>query len=229
MHSLFEHIHQFLDDPNEALTQWAVMYAGWIYGILFLIIFCETGLVVAPFLPGDSLLFAAGVVASKPGGMDLWVLLVILPLAAILGDNLNYFVGRALGPKVFRKEGSRWFSRKNLERTQSFYDKHGPKTVVMARFIPLVRTFAPFVAGVGRMYYPRFMVFGVIGAFLWVLVCCGAGALLGDNEWIRHKGNFQLVILAIIGISLLPPIIGWLGRVLKEKKASEPESGTGDH
>jgi membrane-associated protein len=151
--------------------------------------------------------------------MDLWVLLIILPLAAIMGDNLNYFVGRMLGPKVFRKEGSRWFSTKTLLRTQHFYDKHGPKTVVLARFIPLVRTFAPFVAGVGRMYYPRFMVFGVIGAFLWVIVCCGAGALLGDNEWIKQKGNFQMVILAIIGISLLPPVISWLNTVLREKKS----------
>ena len=190
MHSLIEHIHQLIDDPNEVLTQWAVAYAGWIYGILFLIIFCETGLVVAPFLPGDSLLLAAGIVAAKPGGLELWVLLIILPIAAVLGDNLNYFIGRAVGPRVFRKEGSRWFSTKTLVRTQAFYDKHGPKTVVLARFVPLVRTFAPFVAGVGRMYYPRFMVFGVIGAFLWVLVCCGAGALL-DGDWIKKKDNFN--------------------------------------
>ena len=213
-------IEQFFDvirhlDTN--LTQWATEYAGWIYGILFLIIFCETGLVIAPFLPGDSLLFAAGVVATK-GKMELWVLLIILPIAAILGDNLNYFTGRYFGPKVFKKEGSRWFSVKTLNRTQAFYDKHGPKTVVLARFIPLVRTFAPFVAGVGRMYYPRFMVFGVIGAFLWVFVCCSAGYMLADITWVKE--HFELVVLAIIGISLLPAVIAYLGGILKEKKSA---------
>ncbi len=221
MDTLIDHIKQFLHDPNLALTEWAELYKGWIYGILFLIIFCETGLVVAPFLPGDSLLFAAGVVAAKPGGMELWVLMVILPLAAILGDNFNYLIGRMAGPKVFSKEGSRWFSRKTLDKTQAYYDKHGPKTVVLARFIPLVRTFAPFVAGVGQMYYPRFMIFGVIGAFLWVLVCCGAGAMFGNNDLV--KNHFDVVVLAIIGISLLPPLIGWLSGVLKEKKAARAE------
>lgn len=217
-------IQQFLDTfqhLDTTLNQWATEYAGWIYGILFLIIFCETGLVVAPFLPGDSLLFAAGVVATK-GKMALWVLLILLPIAAILGDNLNYFIGRYLGPKVFKKEGSRWFSVKTLNKTQAFYDKHGPKTVVLARFIPLVRTFAPFVAGVGRMYYPRFMVFGVIGAFLWVFVCCSAGYMLADISWVKE--HFELVVLAIIGISLLPPVIGWLNGVLKEKKSSREDS-----
>ena len=220
MDSLFQIIKNLITNLDVTVTHWAEAYPGWIYGILFLIIFCETGLVVAPFLPGDSLLFCAGVVATK-GNMDLWVLMLILPAAAILGDNLNYGIGRMVGPKVFRKEGSRWFSTKTLAKTQAFYDKHGPKTVVLARFIPLVRTFAPFVAGVGRMYYPRFMVFGVIGAFLWVLVCCGAGYLLADIKMVKE--HFELVVLAIIGISLLPPIIGWLNNVLKEKKSAKVE------
>lgn len=205
---------------DETLTHWADNYAGWIYAILFLIIFCETGLVVMPFLPGDSLLFAAGVVATK-GKVELPILLGILPLAAILGDNLNYFIGKKLGPKVFNKKGSRWFSAKTLAKTQAFYDRHGTKTVMLARFIPLVRTFAPFVAGVGRMYYPRFMIFGVIGAFVWVIVCCGAGFLLADNSMVKE--HFEMVVLAIIGISLMPPLIGWLGGVLKEKKAAKIE------
>jgi membrane-associated protein len=221
MDSLFLHLKDLFTNLDGTLTYWAKNYEGWIYGILFLIIFCETGLVIAPFLPGDSLLFGAGVVATK-GDMQLWVLLLILPVAAILGDNLNYFTGRLIGPKIFRKEGSRWFSVKTLQKTQAFYDKHGPKTVVLARFIPLVRTFAPFVAGVGKMYYPRFMIFGVIGAFLWVVVCCGAGYLLADIKMVKE--HFELVVIAIICISLLPPLIGWLNGVLKEKKSAKQES-----
>lgn len=220
MENLITHAKQLFLNLDKTLEGWATDYSGWIYLILFLIVFCETGLVVAPFLPGDSLLFGAGVVATK-GKMELWVLLLILPLAAVLGDTLNYAIGRALGPKVFKKEGSRWFSTKTLAKTQAFYDKHGPKTVVLARFIPLVRTFAPFVAGVGKMYYPRFLVFGIVGAILWVLVCCGAGYLLADITVVKE--HFEMVVLAIIAISLTPPLIGWLNSKMKEKKAAKIE------
>lgn len=223
MQSVIDLFFSLFGQLDKTLEHWATHYEGWIYLILFLIIFCETGLVIMPFLPGDSLLFAAGVIATK-GEVSLPVLLAILPLAAILGDNLNYFTGRALGPKVFNKQGSRWFSTKTLVKTQAFYDKHGTKTVMLARFIPLVRTFAPFVAGVGRMYYPRFMIFGVIGAFVWVIVCCGAGFLLADNSMVKE--HFEMVVLAIIGISLMPPLIGWLGGVLKEKKAAKVDKET---
>lgn len=225
MATIIEFFTGLFGQLDKTLELWATEYQGWIYGILFLIIFCETGLVVMPFLPGDSLLFAAGVLATK-GNMSLPILLAILPLAAILGDNLNYFIGRKLGPKVFSKEGSRWFSTKTLAKTQLFYDKHGTKTVMLARFIPLVRTFAPFVAGVGKMYYPRFMIFGIIGAFVWVVVCCGAGFLLADNSMVKE--HFELVVLAIIGISLMPPLIGWLGGVLKEKKAARADGQPDD-
>lgn len=225
MDTLIEFFTSLFGKLDQTLLHWATNYPGWIYGILFLIVFCETGLVVMPFLPGDSLLFAAGVIATK-GQMSLPILLVILPLAAILGDNLNYFIGRKLGPKVFSKEDSRWLSKKTLAKTQAFYDKHGTKTVMLARFIPLVRTFAPFVAGVGRMYYPRFMIFGIIGAFVWVIVCCGAGFLLADNSMVKE--HFELVVLTIIGISLMPPLIGWLSGVLKEKKAARADGSTSD-
>ncbi len=213
-------IDQFFDivtHLNERLAQWTAMYGNWMYGILFLIIFCETGLVVAPFLPGDSLLFAAGAVSANPKShLTLPVLLVLLPLAAILGDNLNYWIGRFIGPKVFKKESSWFFSVKNLHRTQAFYDKHGRKTVVLARFVPIVRTFAPFVAGVGKMEYLKFFLYGVIGAFLWVGICCTAGYLFAGNAFVQD--HFEIVILGIIGISLLPAIITWVASMMKSRR-----------
>jgi membrane-associated protein len=176
-------------------------YGAWVYLILFLIVFCETGLVVTPFLPGDSLLFVSGALWAA-AGMDLHALVIVLVGAALLGDNCNYWIGRYLGPRVFRWERSRFFNRAALDRTRGFYDRHGGKTVIMARYVPLVRTFAPFVAGIGRMPYVRFIAFSVAGAFLWVVSLTFAGYFLGNMPVVRQ--NLSVVILGIIALSLVP-------------------------
>src|SRR4249919_365924 len=160
------------------LAAFVAQHGVWIYLLLFLIVFCETGLVVTPFLPGDSLLFVAGALWAA-AGTDARALAATLIAAALCGDNVNYWIGRYLGPKVFRWEGSRFFNRAALDRTHAFYERHGGKTVVIARFVPLVRTFAPFVAGVGKMRYPSFLAYSIGGAFLWVGLLVGAGYFLG--------------------------------------------------
>jgi len=182
------------------LLEFATTYGIWIYALLFLIIFLETGVVVTPFLPGDSLLFATGALAAA-GVIDIVAVLSLLTAAAILGDNTNYFIGRTVGPRVF-KEKSRWLKREHLLRTQEFYTKHGGKTVVLARFVPIVRTFAPFVAGVGRMHYPRFLAFDVGGGVLWVWGFGLLGYFFGDLPIVKE--NFGLTIVAVIVLSLLP-------------------------
>lgn len=176
-------------------------YGIWIYGLLFLIIFCETGLVVAPFLPGDSLLFVAGALWAA-AGMDPAALAATLVVAAISGDNVNYWVGRYLGPRVFRWENSRIFNRRALDYTRAFYERHGGKAVVIARWLPLVRTFAPFVAGIGRMSYPRFLLFSVGGGVLWVAVLVYSGFFFGNIPVVRQ--NLSVVILGIVAFSLAP-------------------------
>jgi membrane-associated protein len=182
------------------LLEFAMTYGLWIYALLFLIIFLETGVVVTPFLPGDSLLFATGALAAA-GVIDVVAVLSLLTAAAILGDNTNYFIGRTVGPRVF-KEKSRWLKRDHLLRTQEFYVKHGGKTVILARFVPIVRTFAPFVAGVGRMHYPRFLSFDVGGGILWVWGFGLLGYFFGDLPIVKE--NFGLTIVAVIVLSLLP-------------------------
>lgn len=182
-------------------------YGTWIYAILFLVIFCETGLVVTPFLPGDSLLFIAGAVAAT-GGMDPWLLGGLLMLAAILGDSTNYIIGRTLGEKLFANPNSKVFRRDYLDRTHAFYARHGGKTVTLARFIPIIRTFAPFVAGVGKMSYPRFAFFSIAGTVLWVGSLVTLGYFFGNVPFI--KKNLTVLVLAIILLSLLPVIIGAL-------------------
>jgi membrane-associated protein len=173
------------------------------YFIIALIIFCETGLVVTPFLPGDSLLFAAGAIVAKLS-MNVWILIPLLFLAAILGDNTNYFFGRFLGRKVYKKDY--WFlRRKHIDKTQAFYEKHGGRTLIMARFVPIVRTFAPFVAGVGEMQYKRFISYCLVGGALWVTSLTLAGYFFGQLDFV--KNNFELVVLGIIGISLLPMVV----------------------
>ncbi len=182
-------------------------YGAWIYLLLFLIIFCETGLVVTPFLPGDSLLFVAGAIAAA-GGMNVHLLVLLLVIAAILGDAVNYHIGRWAGPKMFRGEpwwGERFFKAEYLEKTQAFYDRYGGKTIIIARFIPIVRTYAPFIAGVAHMPYGRFATYNISGALLWVISLTYAGYLFGNIPWI--KDNLTLVILAIIFLSILPAII----------------------
>ncbi|HQO28687.1 MAG TPA: DedA family protein [Accumulibacter sp.] len=181
-------------------------YGTWVYAILFVIIFSETGLVVTPFLPGDSLLFVAGAVAAL-GGMDIGILLAVLCAAAVLGNMVNYQIGRIIGPRVFQWENSRFFNKAALEKTQAFYERHGGKTLVISRFLPLFRTFAPFVAGVGRMAYGRFTFFNLIGGGAWALSLTLAGYWFGNIAWVKQ--NLTTVILAIIVVSLLPVIVGW--------------------
>ena len=176
-------------------------YGTWTYLILFLIIFCETGLVVTPILPGDSLLFAAGTFAAM-GSLDAAGLFVLLTLAAVLGDAVNYAIGHFMGPKVFSQENHRFLKREYLDRTHEFYERYGGKTIIIARFVPIVRTFAPFVAGVGHMTYPKFASYNVLGAVLWVGGCIFAGYAFGNIPVV--KNNFTLVILGIIFVSILP-------------------------
>jgi membrane-associated protein len=185
---------------DQHLSEFATTYGVWIYALLFLIIFLETGVVVTPFLPGDSLLFAIGALAAA-GVIDVVGMLSLLTAAAILGDNTNYWIGRAVGPRVFT-DHSRWLKREHLLRTQRFYEVHGGKAVVLARFVPIVRTFAPFVAGVGRMRYPRFLMFDVAGGVLWVWGFGLLGYFFGNTPLVKE--NFGLAIIAVILISLLP-------------------------
>jgi len=183
------------------------MYGIWTYLLLFLIIFCETGLVITPILPGDSLLFAAGAFAAS-GALDLYWLLGLLSIAAILGDAVNYMVGHFMGPKVFTQTNGRFLKKEYLDRTHQFYEKYGGKTIVIARFVPIVRTFAPFVAGVGRMTYASFASYNILGGILWITVCTVAGYLFGNIPVVKQ--NFTLVILAIIVISVLPGVVEFL-------------------
>jgi membrane-associated protein len=182
-------------------------YGVWIYLILFLIIFCETGLVVTPFLPGDSLLFVAGAVAAG-GGMNVHLLFAVLALASFSGDNTNYWIGRFAGPRIFTRQGSLLFNPAHLDRTHQFYEKYGGKTVLIARFVPIVRTFAPFVAGMGRMMYARFAGYALAGAILWIGSLVYAGYLFGNLPLVRN--NLSLVIIAIVFLSILPGLIEYL-------------------
>jgi membrane-associated protein len=182
-------------------------YGIWTYAILFFIIFCETGLVIAPFLPGDSLLFAAGSFAAM-GSLDILKLAVFLGVAAIMGDTVNYWIGYVVGPKVFTKEKSRFLNKQHLERTNRFYKRYGGKTIIIARFIPVIRTFAPFVAGIGCMNYSRFLTFNIIGGSAWIAFFIFAGYFFGNLPF--AKDHFSLVILTIVIISILPGAIEFL-------------------
>ena len=199
-------IRHFIDiflHLDKHLNEWAGSMGGGLYALLFVIIFCETGLVVTPFLPGDSLLFAVGALASLPdSGMSLWLVALLLIAAAVLGDAVNYAVGAYMGPKVFSREDSRWLNKKHLQRTHDFYEKYGGKTIFLARFVPIVRTFAPFVAGVGSMTYSHFALYNVTGAVTWVLAFLLAGYFFGQIPTIQR--NFHVVIVAIIVISMFP-------------------------
>lgn len=192
---------------DQHLLELARTYGVWIYAILFLIVFLETGVVVTPFLPGDSLLFVAGAIAAA-GEMNVHGVVLLLTVAAILGDSLNYAVGRYLGPRVFRFEDTRFFKRAYIDRTHAFFEKHGGKTIIIARFIPIIRTYAPFVAGIGAMPYGRFAMFNVTGAILWVVLLTYAGYFFGNLPLVRN--NLTLVILGIIVLSILPGIIEFL-------------------
>ena len=182
-------------------------YGVWIYALLFLIVFCETGLVVTPFLPSDSLLFVAGTLAAA-GTMDVHMVVLLLVAAAILGDTVNYWIGKAVGPRVFHEENARFFRKEYLDRTHRFYERHGGKTIVIARFVPIIRTFAPFVAGIGTMEYGRFLFYNVTGAVLWVVSLTYAGYYFGNLPWV--KANLTLVILGIVLLSISPGIFEYL-------------------
>lgn len=207
-----EFLAQFIDIVLHLDKHLAILvqqYGVWIYAILFVIIFSETGFVVTPFLPGDSLLFVAGALAAiGEGGMDIGVLIAVLLAGAVLGNMVNYQIGRYLGPKVFQWDNSRFFNKAALLKTHDFYEKHGGKTLVISRFLPLFRTFAPFVAGIGSMTYARFTLFNLIGALTWVVSLTLAGYWFGNLPWIKQ--NLSVVIVGIIVISLLPVAIGYL-------------------
>lgn len=189
---------------DQHLLEFAQNYGNWIYGLLFLIVFCETGLVVTPFLPGDSLLFVAGLVA-RTGALNVHLMVILLVIAAVIGDSLNFAIGRWLGPKVFRFEDSWFFKKSYVQKAHEFYERHGGKTIIIARFLPIIRTYAPFVAGIANMDYGKFIMYNVVGAVLWVALLAYAGFFFGGLPFI--KNNLTLVIVAIIIISLMPGII----------------------
>ncbi|MFN2105702.1 MAG: DedA family protein [Candidatus Promineifilaceae bacterium] len=210
-----EQIIDFFLHLDVYLDQIIQNFGIWTYLILFVVIFAETGLVVTPFLPGDSLLFAAGTFAAL-GSLNVFVLWLVMFAAAVLGDTVNYWVGNKIGPRVFEQD-YRFLKREYLEQTQQFYEKHGGKTIILARFVPIVRTFAPFVAGVGTMHYTRFLMFNVIGAFLWTSLFVFMGYFFGNIPFV--KANFELAIVGIIAISVVPMIYEWLKH--RNKNTSE--------
>lgn len=189
---------------DQHLRELAQTYGTWVYAVLFLIVFLETGVVVTPFLPGDSLLFVAGTVAAA-GELNVHTLVLLLVVAAIAGDSLNYSIGRYLGPRVFRFDDSRFFKRAHVDRTRAFFERHGGKSIIIARFIPIIRTYAPFVAGIGAMSYKRFLMFNLTGAVLWVTLLTYAGFFFGNLPLVRN--NLTAVILGIIVLSVMPAII----------------------
>jgi membrane-associated protein len=200
---------------NQYLSLWVLEYGIWIYGILFLIIFVETGLVIMPLLPGDSLLFAAGALAASQGGINIAILIPLLIVAALLGDNTNYFVGKYFGNLIKSKEKILFLKRSHIEKTEAYYAKYGGKTVIIARFVPIVRTVAPFVAGAGSMTYKKYIVNCILGAILWVGGVTILGYLAGNIPFV--KTNFEIVIFGIIGISVLPIIIEVIRAKMKQK------------
>jgi membrane-associated protein len=213
----------FVRHIDQHLVRLAGSMGAGLYALLFLIVFAETGLVVTPFLPGDSLLFAVGTLCAIEGSpVDLYLVCMLLFAAAVLGDAVNYSIGYRIGPKVFTSETSRWLNKKHLLRTQQFYDRYGGKAIIIARFVPIVRTFAPFVAGIGQMRYRRFFAFNVVGAALWVFILVPAGYVFADTPPV--KKNFGLVIIAIIVLSVMPAVIEILRewRNAKKNRAAAP-------
>lgn len=206
---------------DEHLSAVIAQYGVWTYALLFFVIFMETGFVVTPFLPGDSLLFAAGTFASL-GSLNVVVLLVLLSVAAVLGDTANYWIGHFLGDRAYQ---IKWIKQEYIQRTHAFFEKHGGKTIFLARFVPIVRTFAPFVAGIGRMSYGHFISYNVFGGITWVSLCVIAGYLFGNIPFVRS--NFSLVVLAIIVISMLPMLVEWM-KARRERKAAPPNPASTD-
>ena len=210
-------IIDFILHSDQHMIEMVQQYHTWTYAILFAIIFCETGLVVTPFLPGDSLLFVGGAIAALPDvPLDVNLLFLILFAAAVLGDSCNYMIGRFLGERLFRNPDSKIFKQSYLDKTHEFYKKYGGKTIIIARFVPIVRTFAPFVAGMGRMHYYYFMMYNVVGGALWVASFCFAGYFFGDLPFVQQ--NLKLLIVAIIVISILPAVVEVVRERMKLKK-----------
>lgn len=216
-------LFQSLLHVDEYLANIISLFGPLTYVFLFLIVFAETGLVITPFLPGDSLLFAVGTLAGS-GYLNIWVIYILLLIAAILGDTVNYWIGHRLGGRVFSKNNSRLFKKEYLEKTSEFYKKHGGKTIILARFVPIVRTFAPFVAGVGKMHYRTFLYFNVTGGFLWVTALTFAGYFFGKIPLI--KNNFEYVVIGIVLVSLLPIIIEFIKHNLSSKDSKKAEKET---
>ncbi|MCL2779195.1 MAG: VTT domain-containing protein [Polyangiaceae bacterium] len=213
MHELFEIFRSL----TKNLDQFTIDHGSTTYAILMTIIFCETGLVVMPFLPGDSLLFAAGAVASR-GFLSPLPLALGLVAAAVLGDTVNYHAGKIMGPRVMKSETSRWFNKKHLEKTHRFFVKYGGKTIILARFVPIVRTFAPFVAGAGAMSYRHFILFNIIGAVAWVSLMLGSGWMLGQVPFVKE--HFEVIVVGIVFVSVLPMLVEWLRT--RGEKETEP-------
>jgi len=216
---LFAFLHR-LTDP-QALNVLAGDLGWWLYAVLFAIVFCETGLVVFPFLPGDSLHFAIGALGAQGGSVNLYVMCPLLIVAAVAGNSVNYSIGLRMGPAVFRSENSRLLNKKHLAQAHAFYEKYGGKTIFLAQFVPIIRTFAPFIAGVGKMDYLKFAAYNVSGAITWVVLLMGAGRLFGGIPWVKR--NFEMVIVAIILISVMPAVIEYLrGRIKAKREANPP-------
>jgi membrane-associated protein len=199
---------------DQTIANFAGQYGPWIYALLFVVIFAETGLVVFPFLPGDSILFIAGTVVAT-AGLNVNALVALLIVAAILGDSLNYAIGHYIGPRVYDKPDSRWFKQDHLRRTQGFYDRYGGVTIIIGRFVPIIRTFAPFLAGVAGMTYRKFLSYNVIGAVLWISLLVYAGYLFGNIPWVRQ--NLTLIVLGIVFVSLLPAITTFVSERRRRK------------
>jgi membrane-associated protein len=217
MIDLVKKLIDFILHIDQHLAEIIRDYGMWTYAILFLIIFAETGLVVMPLLPGDSLLFAAGAFCAKPEtGLNVHLMAGLLFIAAFIGDTLNYWIGHKIGPAVFKREDSFWLRKKHLEKAHAFFEKYGGRAVILARFVPIVRTFVPFIAGVGSMTYPRFLAYNLIGGFIWIYFFTYAGYLFGNQPFVQK--NFKLVILAIIFLSVLPIVIEFGREWLKSRK-----------
>ena len=221
MHGIID----FILHMDKHLASWIASYQAWTYLILFTIIFCETGFVVTPFLPGDSILFMAGFFASATGArlnnvhaLNLGILIMVMSAAAILGDTVNYWIGAKIGPRAFKKEDARFLKKKYLDETHTFYEKYGAPTIILARFVPIVRTFAPFVAGVGEMTYVHFLIYNIIGGIAWVTLFLCAGFFFGKVKFVHN--NFLFVVIAIVLISVLPMVVKALSEGRKRKLAS---------
>jgi membrane-associated protein len=212
---LLQQLIQFILHIDKHLLDLCTQYGVWVYAILFVVIFCETGFVVTPFLPGDSLIFAVGSLAAI-GALNIWTAILLLVIAAFAGDTANYWIGHYVGPKIFHKEKVPLLNKEYLERTHRFYEKHGGKTIILARFLPIIRTFAPFVAGIGRMTYPRFMTYNLTGGILWVLLFALGGYFFGNVPFVRQ--NFSLVIVALILIPGIPAAIEFIRQIIQRAK-----------